>query len=101
MGAPGAAITIALCGHWDHEPPCPLAPHHSQATRDGDTVHVRTLFAVEPSQADVVRQRIDEALRAGQLSGPDGVTTQWELRRSEAADVSAQEAAHAQRLTQG
>jgi hypothetical protein len=101
IGAPGAAITVALCGHWDHEPPCPLAPHHSRAARDGDTVHVRTLFAVEPSRADTVRHRIDEALRAGQLSGPDGVTTQWELRRSEAADVSAQEAAHAQRLTQG
>jgi hypothetical protein len=20
--APGGAITVALCGHWDHEPPC-------------------------------------------------------------------------------
>ena len=24
--APGAAVTVVLCGHWDHEPPCPLAP---------------------------------------------------------------------------
>jgi len=24
----GGAITIALCGHWDHTPPCPLAPHY-------------------------------------------------------------------------
>ena len=22
----GAAITVALCGDWQHEPPCPLAP---------------------------------------------------------------------------
>ncbi len=29
--APGAAITIALCGRLDHEPPCPLAPHHTAA----------------------------------------------------------------------
>ena len=25
--APGAAVTVALCGHWEHEPPGPLAPH--------------------------------------------------------------------------
>ena len=35
--APGGAITVALCGHWDHEPPCPLAPttpmQHPPATR--------------------------------------------------------------------
>ena len=35
-GAPGGAITVALCGSWDHEPPCPLAPHHTRAHRSGD-----------------------------------------------------------------
>ena len=30
-GAPGAAVTVALCGHWEHPPPCPLAPHHTRA----------------------------------------------------------------------
>jgi hypothetical protein len=50
VGAPGAAITVALCGHWDHEPPCPLAPHHTAAERVGDDVHMRTLFAVEPAR---------------------------------------------------
>lgn len=102
MGAPGAAITVALCGHWDHEPPCPLAPHHSRANREGetDTVHVRILFASEPAQEGEVRRRIDQALRDGELSGPDGVSTYWELRRSEAAEVSAEEAAHGKRLTQ-
>ena len=24
----GGAITKALCGGWDHPPPCPLAPHY-------------------------------------------------------------------------
>ena len=47
--APGGAITVALCGHWDHEPPCPLAPHHTDATPEGDdTLRVRVLFAAEP-----------------------------------------------------
>lgn len=61
IGAPGAAVTVALCGHWDHEPPCPLAPHHTQADRIGDRVHLRTVFAVEPGGEDEVRQRIDAA----------------------------------------
>lgn len=46
--APGGAITVALCGHWDHEAPCPLSPHHTSAIRDGSHVVLRTLFAVEP-----------------------------------------------------
>ena len=33
--APGAAITLALCGSWEHSPPCPLAAHHTQPVRDG------------------------------------------------------------------
>ena len=47
--APGGAITVALCGHWDHEPPCPLAPHHTDATHGGDdTLRLRVLFAADP-----------------------------------------------------
>lgn len=33
LAAPGAAVTVALCGHWKHEPPCPLAAHHTSTTR--------------------------------------------------------------------
>ncbi|ACL38277.1 conserved hypothetical protein [Pseudarthrobacter chlorophenolicus A6] len=32
-GAPGAAITLALCGQWEHPPPCPLAAHHLKRPR--------------------------------------------------------------------
>jgi hypothetical protein len=98
LGAPGAAVTVALCGHWQHEPPCPVAPHHSRAERDGDSVHLRTLFAVDPAQAAEVRRRIDEALRAGEIRGPDHATTRWELRRSGPADVTAEEREQAERL---
>lgn len=45
--APGAAITAGLCGRWDHEPPCPLAPHHVHAERVAGEVHLRILFAAE------------------------------------------------------
>jgi hypothetical protein len=46
--APGGSITVALCGHWDHEPPCALAPHHTDAqTIADDTVRLRVLFATD------------------------------------------------------
>ncbi|MEO6502089.1 MAG: hypothetical protein ABIQ09_09280 [Jatrophihabitantaceae bacterium] len=96
--AVGAAITIALCGHWEHEPPCPLSPHHTCADRDGETVRVRTLFAAEPDQASEVRRRIEQALRSGEQSRPDGATARWRLLRSEAAEVNPDELAHAERL---
>lgn len=97
-GAPGAAITVALCGHWEHEPPCPLAPHHTRADRDGDTVRIRILFAAEPDQADEVHRRIEQALRAGELAIPDRPNTHWQFRHSAPANVSEAEQAHAQRL---
>ena len=94
----GAAITAAICGHWQHEPPCPLAPHHSQADRRGQDVVVRTLFAVEPEREQEIRNRITAAMSAGSLLGPDGVTTVWTLRRCQPSYVRAGEIQHAQRL---
>ena len=98
LRAPGAAITVALCGHWAHEPPCPLAPHHSRAERVGDDVRVRTLFAAEPERERAVRELIDRALSRGQLPSLGGVRTQWQLRSSQHSVVSAQERDQAQRL---
>ncbi|MGH3976257.1 MAG: hypothetical protein ACRDS9_23475 [Pseudonocardiaceae bacterium] len=96
--APGAAITVALCGHWEHEPPCPVAPHHNHAEWvDGD-VRVRTLFVAEPHLEAEIRQRIEAALSSGQLCGPDGVTTRWQLLSCEPSVVGAKETAHALRL---
>ena len=96
--APGAAVTVALCGHWEHEPPCPLAPHHTGTERVGAEVRVRVLFATEPDHEDTVRQRITAALTDGRLTAPDGVTTRWELCGSQAGRVSAEETEHAERL---
>jgi hypothetical protein len=98
LRAPGAAITAALCGHWEHEAPCPVAPHHSRADRIGDEVRVRTLFAAVPDREREVRDLIDRALTGGQLRGPDGTTVRWQLRSSRPSIVSAQENDHAQRL---
>lgn len=99
LQAPGAAITVALCGHWDHKPPCPVAPHHSRAHRACDEVRVRILFAAEPDTEGAIRHRIELALLGGQLTGPDGVTTRWQLRGSQRSDIHTEEMAHAERLT--
>jgi hypothetical protein len=98
--APGAAITVALCGHWKHTPPCPLAAHHTRAERAGDRVLVRTLFATEPANEQVVRDRIDQALAGGRLQGPDTVVTRWRLHSSRPSETTAEEASHAERLTE-
>lgn len=96
--APGAAITVAICGHWEHEPPCPLSPHHTRADRVGGDVQVRTLFATKIDMEDAIRRRIDGALSCGQLLGPDGAATRWQVLTSRRSDLLPEEADHAQRL---
>ncbi|TCO60941.1 hypothetical protein [Actinocrispum wychmicini] len=97
--APGGAVTVALCGDWAHEPPCPLAAHHTGVTRDGDQVRLRILFAAEPGDESVVRERIGAALGAGRLVTPEGATATWRLLDDAASPVAADETDHAARLT--
>lgn len=90
LRAPGAAITVALCGHLEHEPPCPLAPHHTAATREGDDVRLRVLFAADPADEDEVRARIAEALASGR--------GRWRVRDSRPSNPRDDEAEHVRRL---
>jgi hypothetical protein len=98
--APGAAVTVALCGHWDHEPPCPLSPHFTYADRVNEELHVRVLFAAEPDAEREVRRRIERAL-SGQWRYPDGFNTPWQLRECRPSNVSPAERLHAQQLIGG
>ena len=88
--APGAAVTVALCGSSEHEPPCPLAPHFTGAERNGDEVRLRILFAAEPDDEARVRALIDGALASGEG---------WRLVRAAASAVQPAEQDHADRLT--
>jgi hypothetical protein len=99
LSGPGGAVTLALCGSFDHPPPCPLAPHATRSDRHGDAVAVRVLFAAEPVDEALVRQRIDAALAAGSCDGPDGTRTSWTFVGSTPGAVSEDERAHAARLT--
>jgi len=96
--APGGAITSALCGALDHQPPCPLASHHIDAVREGEGVRLRILFAVPPNKVDEVRTRIDNALAAGVFTGPDGTTTHWRTLDSGCTRITREEFPHARRL---
>jgi hypothetical protein len=96
----GAAITVALCGHWDHEPPCPLAPHHTDAVpSDDNALRLRVLFATDDEAR--VRELIGRALESGQLTGPDGRVSTWTVRSSGPGSVRPDEADHASRLAAG
>lgn len=95
----GGAITVALCGNWDHDPPCPLWPHHVDATPgDDDTLKLRVLFAAEPALEEHVRQLIRLALLSGGQAGPDGRVTRWMLESEDASSIRPDESDHAARL---
>ena len=96
--APGGAVTVALCGSVAHEPPCPLAPHHTDARRNGDEVTLRILFAAAPGDEERVRALVDDALARGEGADPDGMRTSWRLLRSGASPVRPEEREHADRL---
>ena len=77
--AVGGAVTVALCGTWDHEPPCRW-PHHTDISAAGDRHVVRISFTVEPADEPVVRQKIVAALKSGEQSGPNGQVSRWSVR---------------------
>ncbi len=99
LRAPGGAVTTALCGHWEHVPPCPLAAHHTHAERIDGQVRVRILFATEPDREEQVRGLIDAALAAGAFAGPDGTASFWSVLTSGRSEITPEESAHAARLT--
>jgi hypothetical protein len=99
--APGAAVTVALCGHWDHDPPCPV-PHRSEVVaRDGEHVTVRVLFACPRRDVRGVRAAVAAALDAGELPvpAPDaGPPTRWRVLDQEPAALTQGELLVAARL---
>lgn len=76
--APGGAITVALCGHWEHQGECRW-PHFTTVAREGDVLEVRTEFDAPPEEEAMVRERTRAALAAGAQVGPDGRRNTWQL----------------------
>lgn len=88
----GGAITKALCGGWNHQPPCPLAPHYVTNVPAGENVTLRVVFATEPANEQRVRTLIGQALAAGELTVPDGGVAHWELQSASPGSICADEA---------
>lgn len=82
--AVGAAVTIALCGHWEHNRPCRW-PHNNEIV----DARFRTLFVCEPDEEPAVRARI-----AGALAGE----SQWRVVSERARPVAESEGALAHDL---
>jgi hypothetical protein len=79
--APGGAVTLALCGSWDHAGPCRW-PHETSAQwagdGDGRRGRLRTVFTADAEDEAHVRALIAQALAGGECMGPDGKLSRWE-----------------------
>lgn len=73
----GGAVTQALCGRWDHRPPC-YFPHSTTITdrRDAEAV-ARVLYVALGPGVDEVRRMIDVRMADGRITGPDGRISTW------------------------
>ena len=60
--AVGAAVTVELCGHWEHEGACRW-PHNNAIDAGRDPAVFRTLFVADEPEEATVRERIEASLR--------------------------------------
>lgn len=90
--APGGAVTLALCGSWDHSGACRW-PHHTSAEWDERQGRVRVVFVADEEDEKHVRALIDRALASGECVGPDGKASRWETTGHSAGILSKSEEA--------
>jgi hypothetical protein len=95
--APGAAVTVALCGHWEHEGTCRWPHRSSVDTRAGQSVRLRVLFACAAHDEPAVRQLIGAALDQGRV-GADPDTSHWAVASQGPSGLRPSETALADRL---
>lgn len=87
--AVGAAVTTALCGHWEHEGPCRW-PHNNQIELADAVAHFRTLFVAPAIDENGIRERLEQCLRAGEG---------WAVLRTGSREVAPREEPLARRLS--
>jgi hypothetical protein len=61
--APGGAVTMALCGHWDHDGPCRW-PHKTRIDKSLTPARLRTVVVADDQTTDEVITRIEDGLRS-------------------------------------
>ncbi|MEO8697604.1 MAG: hypothetical protein ABI658_29150 [Acidimicrobiales bacterium] len=89
--APGGAVTVALCGSWEHEGSCRW-PHHIAVDGAVTPSHVRVVYVVDDAERDHVRGSIEAALAS---------SDSWSTVAVRVSTLTAEEAALAQRLRDG
>jgi hypothetical protein len=89
--APGAAVTVELCGHWRHEGSCRWPHRTSVMSRTGRALTVRVLYAASPAERYEARRRIAAGLNRGELAGPGGRVHRWRVVREGASSLLAAE----------
>ena len=60
----GAAVTVELCGQWNHPGPCRW-PHNNEIVAGRESTGFRTLFVADQYEEPAIRTRIEDALRGG------------------------------------
>lgn len=81
--AVGAAVTVALCGHWEHDGPCRWPHNNDLAGRS-----FRTLYVCTADEEPEVRARIRTALHS----------TEWRVTSEGVRAIADEERALAERL---
>lgn len=83
--APGGAVTVELCGHWEHEGPCRW-PHNNEIWPGGETATFRTIFVAPAAEEHEVKERIAAALRSA--PGWDVTTSASRPLRTDEEDLA-------------
>ena len=86
--APGGAVTVALCGHWEHEGACRW-PHNSRIDTDAAPAHLRTVVVAAPDDRTEIVATVEDALR---------VDSRWSVEQYATEPVHADEHDLAARL---
>ena len=96
----GGAVTVALCGHWEHDGACRW-PHHSRVEDVAGSFELRTVFLAGPDEEADVRERIGAALAGGSLEGPDHRVSRWRVLGNRSADLTPADAELAAGMADG
>lgn len=86
----GAAVTVALCGHWQHEGACRWPHLTTIPSRSGTALVARVVFACGAGEESAVRARISRALRTGRLEGPTGLS-EWRVVAERSSEPTAED----------
>src|SRR2546423_917499 len=72
----GAAVTVAWCGHGEHDGRCRW-PHLTTVESSGRMIAVTVAYTCGDDERADVESRITAAIGSGVLAGPDGAATTW------------------------